>query len=881
MTIEGSKQQQLTFEKGITNVPSDAICSDNALAESIGVVYDNGEHRVIQKPELFIGTGYYYDTTSAAPTILLVHKFNDEERFIGVLSAIDNTYIPYQYFVWGIKSGTQFIHKANLTKSGVVFRYTGKESLTTIGKTLILSDDGGLHYFLWTYNDTDSSPEYKYLGQAFPRPDVHFKLGNRNSNHLQGRTTSTGAIYYYSSIHRLNEDGQEKWNDVIVGLYSKLRKKVWQNKWFHGSFCVRAALELYDGSFYHIENPVFMLNHFAAYCVAYIYGIGPVDETKNVTMEIFGQNLYYKFSQDYSEWTDIVKNVVLFVTREADLFDTTVDAFCTVDYDNHFISYFMSGNAIYHDAVKTNDNDNTRLSGEGLPYVVLQSNPDSDLLNTIKDGVYYKLCEIGLTGDDDWHSTSDHFNTHTLENITTQEQLGEDDFYSYCPVKAGMLYAYNSRLNLANVWRGFFEGFNTFMPFDNDSTSTYTAIVSIQTDGGRKVIAHEYETAEKQGIYFYYPDARAKHVVIKKGNTQILNADLTEHPTLNGAYYFAGVSPTMTEPSSASGAIPDATEGTPYEMLPNYILTSEVNNPFVFKAAGYYRVGTGKILAMSAVTTALANDQYSRSDLVVFSESGIWQLAVASTGYFETIRTMSRDVLNNPKSIVQTDWAIFFTTEQGLMILQTAGTKCVSEQMSGKTDALAAALSPTSALGNFSEFLKDCFIAYDYRDSLLWIFNGTSTSCYVYSIKSGTFAKYSFTNAITNIVNYYPDFLLQDTSHKVYTLTGRYDINSAEEQENSYRATMLTRPMKLENGLALKKLIQMVHIKDMEGTLTIRLFASNTLKQDISHWVELNSLLGTPWKYYRILYSFSGLKATDRFAGTVLVTKEERTNKLR
>ena len=438
------------------------------------------------------------------------------------------------------------------------------------------------------------------------------------------------------------------------------------------------------------------------------------------------------------------------------------------------------------------------------------------------------------------------------------------------------------------------------MPFDNDSESTYRAIVSIQTDGGRVVIAHTYSTKEKQGIYFYYPDSRAKHVVIEKGNAQILNVDLTEHPTLNGAYYFAGISPDMTEPTSASGTIPTPTEGTPFEMLPNYILTSEINNPFVFKAAGYYRVGTGKILAMSAVTTALANDQYSQSDLVVFSESGVWQLAVASTGYFSKIRTMSRDVLNNPKSIVQTDWAIFFTTEQGLMMLNTAGTKCVSEQMSGKTDSFAATQFPAFNLGQFKDFLRNCFIAYDYRDSLLWLFNNGAPCCYIYSIKSGTFSKYSFA-AITNIINYYPDFLLQDTSHNVYSLIERTDINSVSEQANSYYAQMLTRPMKLENALALKSLMQIRHIKvftpytveetsiDPEtnqevttnvnaiGTMTLRIFASNNL----DNWAELHSLRGTPWKYYRFRYDFSNLKATDRFAGSLIISQERRTNKLR
>lgn len=876
MMIEGSKQQQLTFDKGITNVPSDAICSDNALAESVGMVYDDGEHRVIQKPEVFVNTGDYYGQTSAAPKILLVHKFNDEERFIGVISTTTQG-TTYQILIWGTKVNAQFVQKGTLARTGGAFVYTGNETLATIGKTLILSDNSGMHYFLWTY-DNNSDPLYEFLGDAFPRPNVQFKLGGRNDNMVSEQISCQGMLYMkgqHNDIFDIALNQQQNWNNAIVGLYSGLRKKLKQNKKFHGSFCVRAALELYDGSYYHIENPVFMLNHFSAYGAVRIYDVS----LDLVTMEIYGQELRYKFSEDYTKWADIVKNVVLFVTREADIFETTVDAVCrpaSWDSPSVPISYFMSGNKIYHDNTTTHSGP----TSAGDLYKVLQSVPDSDLDDTIKSGVYYKLCEIGTTGDGDFHDASEHFNVHTLENLTTQDQLGDDDYYSHCPIKAGLLYSYNSRLNLANVWRGFFEGFNTFMPFDNDSESTYRALVSIQTDGGRVVIAHTYSTKEKQGIYFYYPDSRAKHVVIEKGNTQILNVNLTEHPALKGAYYFAGVSPDMVEPDSASGDIPSPTEGTPFEMLPNYILTSEVNNPFVFKAAGYYRVGTGKILAMSAVTTALANDQYSRSDLVVFSESGIWQLTVASTGYFSNIRTMSRDVLNNPKSIVQTDWAIFFTTEQGLMMLNTAGTQCVSEQMSGKTDAFAASLLAASNLGNFSEFLKNCFIAYDYRDRLLWIFNEGSPCCYIYSIKSGTFSKYAFA-AITNIVNYYPDFLLQDSYHNIYTLTGRHDINSVEERANSYTASMLTRPMKLENGLALKKLIEIMHIKDMEGTLTIRLFASNNIKQDTNTWVELNPLLGSPWKYYRILYNFTGLKATDRFAGTVFITKEERINKLR
>ncbi len=69
MMIEGLKQQQLTFDKGITNVPSDAVCSDNTLQDCVGLTYEDGEHRVIQKP------ADYYAQLPEGHTLLYVHEY--------------------------------------------------------------------------------------------------------------------------------------------------------------------------------------------------------------------------------------------------------------------------------------------------------------------------------------------------------------------------------------------------------------------------------------------------------------------------------------------------------------------------------------------------------------------------------------------------------------------------------------------------------------------------------------------------------------------------------------------------------------------------------------------------------------------------------------
>ena len=287
---------------------------------------------------------------------------------------------------------------------------------------------------------------------------------------------------------------------------------------------------------------------------------------------------------------------------------------------------------------------------------------------------------------------------------------------------------------------------------------------------------------------------------------------------------------------------------------------------------------------MSTITQALSQGQFGQYPLLVFSESGIWAMSVDNTGLFKDIHPMSREVCNNAGSITQTDGAVFFTSEKGLMVVVGSEVKCVSEQLSGRETNFTGEI----AMGNIRDYMKDCFIAYDYRDSLLWIFNNSRTHvvsgqtvpfntdyCYVYAIKSGTFGKYRFANAITNVVNNYPDYLLQSGS-TLFSLTGRQNINL---DTDPYSGLMITRPMKLENGLALKSLMQIKNLRQFSSgaTLQLTLYASN----DCEHWVQIPSLRGTPFKYWRFRFDFTQMKATDRYAGTIVITQERRIDKLR
>ena len=261
---------------------------------------------------------------------------------------------------------------------------------------------------------------------------------------------------------------------------------------------------------------------------------------------------------------------------------------------------------------------------------MIERRNDTDITDDIKSqSVFYKLCEIGLHAVSEVN-TREKIDAHTIENITTQDQLQHDDYFSHCVLTADMTYTYNLRLNLAGLHRRFFDGFDYFLPFDNASANTYVALVRIKTDSGTRIVRKEYTTRQKQGLWFYYPDPRAEWVSIWKnmsteqytGWQLVLNSALTEHPGLNGACYFWGMSHTFTDaPPPATVLLPDYVEGdhvdatgaisydtvadaTP-EYLANQIATSEVSNPFVFLAKGYNTVGTGRIIGMATQTHPL------------------------------------------------------------------------------------------------------------------------------------------------------------------------------------------------------------------------------------------------------------------------------------
>lgn len=837
-----TKKQQLTFHLGMTNTPSDYVCSDNALEEEVGMIYNGAEHQPIQNPKQKFYTQY---------KVLKTHTLKNGEVW----------YILYDegsHKLYASDDGDAIDELGNIIVTGV----------ETIGNTLIVNATDGIHYFL----RVDSS--YSYLGNRLPEPNVDFRLLHSQSSSSLSTTSKgsvDGMLTTVVSKPAPKPAEQENYNNLVVGLYSKNKKTIAQKEGFCNPFMVRYALRLYDGSFANISNPIVLFPSVTRNSEMTIY-----DNTLQI--RTYYAKLAYKVVDSISSaWSDIIKGIEVFVSDEVDVVDTTIDHTCGNDEDGYIATNFVGTtdeqglrlNALGQ-VIGTDDDMSYGIhspgsfgSDDSKAVGMTSQKPQEDIINELKDiSVFYRLFDAG-TESMDTYSVAPGLTSKDLVNLTTKMTLPNEDYFGHAPLSAKTMITYNNRLHLANVSRGFFDGFKRFCVWDEGNDSLSTATVFIKTPEGERRVKTTIDHSKTHMFYFYYPDPRAYKV-------QIDDAVFTlrAHSGLNGAYWINKELPSGNYSSDIQQDADSYDAITTHEHLANEIWVSEVNNPFVFNASGVITIGDSEIKGAATATVALSEGQFGQYPLIVFSDKGIWAVATNANGLYVSAVPLSREVCNNPKSITQTDGAVFFSSEKGLMVIVGSEVKCVSEQLNGKY---------TKDIEPLQNILKNSgLIAYDYRDSLLWILDDATGTIYIYNIKAGTFAQFEWQGELlNNVVNHYPDTLLQDEVGNVYSLLDKPNIN---KDESTYSATITTRPMKLEDAFAFKSLRQLKNVFDSEnGSCTLKIEASNDMKT----WSEITSLKGKGWKYFKFRYTFSGMKAVDRFAGTILVTQERFTEKLR
>lgn len=856
-------KQPLSFKNGLTTNPSDIACSDDCLALNTGMEWNGSAHMPIQNPSK-LADGFEHD-------IVIIHDFADYTHIIATKEREGDIYLEWCEF-----DNTSVIHQMNpatILPSDVI-------SAQAIGNTVVIATEEGLLYLLWK-NDTEG---YKVLGSQLPEINVTFNNITHRFDYYSPSGGDTGDTDYYKDVSAYvnisTEDipgglhypvitsfnDEQAFKNVAIGLIEKCLAKVHRENLFAFPYWARAAYRLYDGSHAMITNPVLILPTVRHNRRLIFYAIGALE------YEPFAGQLWARIDNNLSEWSDIIQGVDIFVSNEVRTFDA----------EGTYATHLMADSATFVIADMTNPSDNP-MSASAPPqytqhieqYTSIASpeeKSDQTIINDlISSSVFYQVAQLEETDYNKWLNLSERMPKNTVQNLTTQIQLEHDDFFNHASMKPLQMLAYNGRLHLAGITRGFFDGFPHFISL-RPSTRTVDYYVEIQAQDGTRIVHGQVED-DALAYWFYYPDPRAKHVYFFVNNNKYKLA-LKQHPFLNGAYYFGSL------PSANQDVLPAAESDTDIpdidtsdEALGNLVITSEVNNPFVYNADGANDVGSGRIKGLVTNTQALSEGQFGQHPLIAFTDEGIWALTTNSEGLYNAVIPLSREVCCNPNTITQTDSAIFFATLKGLMVIVGSKVQCMSELMDGKDPVLTPFLddgesTPSIALRNV---LQRGDIAYDYKNKRLWMWYGSDV--FTFNIPSKTFAQYTPEHAFMKGHILYPDTIIQTNNGELLSLTQTPNINDDPE---TYSGTMITRPLKFGDPMTHKTIFRIQHMWLGDGEFTMRLWGSD----DLRNWSRLISLHGRPWRYYTFRLDFTGMRATDSYHGLITELQPRHKNRL-
>ena len=902
-------QKSLSFSKGITTSPSDLLSDDSELTASRDLIFRNGEMQPLRQAATFGQTDH---------KLLYIHKGADYTNAI----TYDGTNL-----YWGALKNVN----GRIPDKKPLYDIGNVSDITSVGNTLVVATDKGIHYILY------KEGKYIDLGTELPRPEFRFWLESKSlSNPIKksdyisfqdymktdtcqafytsnnelckieyvnpGRDDSSGVQKSSKTINSGTPDTsktltyrgycarQSKTSEIntasnaLVALHLAEVKK---ENLFAFPFFVRFALRLYDGSYTRISSPVLCLPSIHNNVALIPMGANNRPSTQQVgyfVPSVSQASLWFKaFVNEADKWSDIIKDCVIFASDEEMQFN--------IDGDWHFYQPHELMKAYIYDCIvgdayscfgkwsyKITHSSSFSSQTDGyLTSVIMPAKmkTEEQIIESLsKKGVFYKLLEFPFSSINKYENgieTTKLINDNVVTNLTEQEQLGVDDYMGWTTISASKLYAYNSRINALGIKRKPYSGFNHFVAVKPTTSEPLSYYVSLSKTAGEVWIKGSMFCDVRSALlsWFFYPDPNAKEVLFYDESTQKgISAQLQNHPRLNGAYLMQKL-PDGTLPVLTNISKPVVNEDY-YELLDSQIFTSVVNNPFVFQASGDNTVGTGSILGIAANTEPISQGQFGQYPLIVFTTEGIYGLSVNSEGLYSASYPISREVCNNPESITPTGNVVYFTSDKGLMAVSGGTVRCVSPQLSGANPPYS------DATDSFLTFVRKAFLAYDYRDSLLFIYNVSYDYAYVYNLLDGTFATVSLgTKSIQRSVSNYPDTLLQDADNNVYSFS---KIPVAQDDTQTYSGTFTTRPLKLGSSIQLKTIHQIVHLfNSADGTLTLNVYASN----DCRNWTELHSLHGKPWKYYRFRYDLTNISASDTFAGTVIDFTPRFTNKIR
>ncbi len=874
---------------GFSAMPLDYEASDGELSTALGVVSENGALCPILQPK----------------TVMTFSKTSLKVVYIHETSAF------HYYIVHDTETGEVYYTEQEQQKDPILqlihsFGATNIYSFATIGNTLIVLTEQGMHYFLWK-SKTDG---YLHLGTHLPECPISFGL-QAEVVRTDEFDISFDGIDEGSIFNEFSDSNKTRVTSQVLAKVNKFIAEESTNKGrFIFPFLVRYAYRLYDGSLTMHSAPILMIaSSDLAPQVFYehITGKKQYTDAKLRVVGALSSLDYAVVGQSYldslANWKDIIRSVDIFISKPIYTYD-----------QNGQCSGFKQSSDIDSYCVCYHSNQNVDPLGIKFP-IRYQKNTFNKLYaftfgeSAASDKLTYPAGRLMIPRRsvdavrEDIRSTSQFFLLESIkvDELTTTRTLIDveedylqsllnrevmsDDYDSHDTIVPQYAFSYNSRINVANISKQLFRGYHAASQFcytngyvanfsDAQTTildykSSYMVYVFIKQDGKDIVVACEsyaFSAYWHPTLFIYYPNINAYKAVICDMYTfaKYYEVPLTAHGFLNGAFYFGGWdNPTKEGSQPTLSSIQERTIS-----VPNKIYTSEVNNPFYFPTTGINTVGTGTILGICAAVKALSQGQFGQFPLYAFSTDGVWALEVSSTGSYSAKQPVTREVCVNSKSITQMDSAVLFATNRGIMLIQGSTATCITDAINNEISLSLPDLPYFSKvlekykvllsdvqkalLGNvtivpFIDYLKNCRMVFDYTHQRIIVYNTEYSYAYVYSLKTQLWGM--MLSQVTDTVNSYPEALAMDANANL--------VDFSDSQATEGAAMIVTRPFKLDDPNALKTIDTLI----VRGTFrkghvqtvlygSVDLFNWHLVASSVDQYIR--GIRGTPYKYFRL-----------------------------
>ena len=743
---------------GISRNTDDGVSKDGMCSELINARPKNGSIEPVGRPIL-------ERQFAEGKSPVFVHKNGMYEHLISYANDIvlfDSDKVAGQ---WVIKN-TAFA------------QIPGVKQIQSVGNILVMATGESIHYAIFI------GGEYTYLGDQIPEPSIRFSCIKEEavySDDISCNLEPAVRLQDVGSLATLNEAGEKIiTNSFKASYYKLLQEDVYDAGHVIYPVLVRYAVRLFDESYVMHSSPLLVGEpNFIRMAVSKTKFDFDSLSVESFTYKLIANPRTIGVKYDLSGlsgWKDVASSVDIFVSRPFVIndLDSTIKTVTVLDENNMMVDLpFKSESELLEEI------------GEISNFYLVKSIPIGDISNGFEN--------IFAEGK-------------AFKNLEQQDVATDDDFTR--SRITGNLYTYNGKLHVGNIREKLAKPYPLVMFAVSDINEfTVNTEVHVKTESGMKIV-HGASMAYGAMVspYLSYPDSRAVKMIIYN-DKYYDEIPLKPHPFLNIAYSLKGLYPySITDKYGAYTPLPEDS----VSVAPNKLKVSNVSNPFYFPAKQTYTVSSRNIVAMATATTAMSTGQFGQFPLYVFTGEGVFALSVGTGDIaYANSFSVTRDVCNNPDSIVSTDDAIVFSTDSGLKILSGSTVRDISSDMDGYLPTVVDSspmIKKIAGVGGFSDklsstefiyYLEEAKVGYNYEDKEVIVANRNYPYSYVFNMQSGSW--YKISASINRFLNSYPECLA------VFNDYGVYNMHNGHRTVN--KILLLTRPIKF-GTLTHKRIVQ-------------------------------------------------------------------------